>query len=167
MRTIHAKELSLEAFYTYGSYRSITDPEGPNLGEAPVDFFRDLIQQPLGRSTIASFSNGRFWKRDPVIDVCECHSECGEAFIPLDADVLLQVAPATMPDDPPFDDFVAFRILRGTLVVLRPGVWHHAPFVIGAEVVNTLYILPERAYATDGVTHRFPPEKRVRIKWAG
>ena len=125
-----------------------------------------MIQQPLGRSNIASFSNGRFWKRDLVIDVCECHNGCGEAFIPLDADVLLQVAPATMPDDPPFGVFEAFRVPQGTLVGLRPGVWHHAPFVIGAEPVNALYILPERAYATDGVMHRFPLEKRIRVEWA-
>ena len=42
-----------------------------------------------------------------------------------------------------------FRVPMGTMVVLRPGVWHHAPFTVDDDPANVLIVLPERTYAND------------------
>ncbi|MCK5328144.1 MAG: ureidoglycolate lyase [Candidatus Latescibacteria bacterium] len=57
-----------------------------------------------------------------------------------------------------------FRIPKGTMVVLRPGVWHHAPFVVNEPVANVLIILPERTYATDCTVVELEEKERIRIE---
>jgi ureidoglycolate lyase len=53
---------------------------------------------------------------------------------------------------------------RGTLVVLRPGTWHHAPFAIDDKPANVLIVLPERTYANDAVVVELEPAERIRIE---
>ena len=35
------------------------------------------------------------------------------------------------------------------MVTLLPGVWHHGPFCVDTDALQTLIILPERLYAYD------------------
>jgi ureidoglycolate lyase len=60
---------------------------------------------------------------------------------------------------------IPFGIPRGTLVVLRPGVWHHAPFTIDGKPANVLVVLPERTYANDCVVVELSAEEQVEILW--
>ena len=49
--------------------------------------------------------------------------------LPLDNDILLQVAPATGNNDPlPLDKMRVFFVPKGTAITIKPGVWHWGPF---------------------------------------
>ena len=62
MKTVQVEELSLEGFLPFGFYVQHIDPEGERIGEPPIEFFRDMVQQDLGGSSIASFSTCRVEK---------------------------------------------------------------------------------------------------------
>jgi ureidoglycolate lyase len=164
MRTVRTEALSAAAFLPFGNYANCFDPQGEYIGGEPIWFFRDLVQQSLGSATNASFSTCRVVPRPLVVTTLECHSFTGEVLLPLDEDVVIYVAPATPPAAPvPLDRLRAFDVPRGTLVALRPGVWHHAPLVRGTHPANVLVVLPERAYANDCSVVELAPDERVQI----
>jgi len=116
------------------------------------------------RVTIASFSTCRVEKRDLVIDATEFHGATGEGILPLDNDILIHVGPATPADvGPPLDKIHVFRVPKGTMVVLRPGVWHHAPFTPNDAPANVLIVLPERSYANDYEVVNLGGTDRLRV----
>ena len=117
----------------------------------------------LGINTKAYISLCRVLKRPTVVDMIEYHDGCGEGILPLDADVLIHVAPATPKGEIPLDRIEVFRIPRGTFVSLRAGVWHHAPFVVKSEVANALIVLPERTYAADCEVYEIAENQRTEI----
>ena len=163
MRSVGVEELFAEAFGQFGQFARMVDPETERIGAAPIEFFRDMAQQTL-TGPMVSFSTCRVEKRDLVIDVTEYHSSTGEVTLPLDNDVLIHVGPATPPQaDVPLDKFRVFRIPKGTLVSLRPGVWHHAPFTVNDEPANVLIALPERAYANDCTVVELKPDSQIAI----
>jgi ureidoglycolate lyase len=164
MKSLNVKKLEVGAFAPYGSFASMINPNTIRIGEEPVEFFRDMAQLDLGGSTIASLSVCRVLKRPLVVDVSEFHNACGEGILPLDADILIHVAPASPEPELQPEGIEIFRVPKGTLVCLRPGVWHHAPFVVDASVANTLIILPERTYARDCHVFQIPEEKKIQIK---
>ncbi len=84
--------------------------------------------------------------------------------LPLDNDVLIHVAPATPAAVVPLDKVRVFRVPRGTMVTLRPGVWHHAPFTANNQPANVLIVLPERTYANDCVVVKLDEKDRIRIE---
>lgn len=148
MRKEKIQELSLENFSKFGSFANMINPDTVKLGAEPIEFFRDMARLDLGCSTTASFSTCRVCTRPAVVDISEFHNSCGEGILPLDADALIHVAPAT-PGQLPIDDIEIFRVPKGTFVSLNRGIWHHAPFAHDADVANVLIVLPERTYAID------------------
>jgi hypothetical protein len=48
MKEMRWKNLSAEAFRVFGSYSCMGKPSGPHLGEAPIEFFGDMVQSILG-----------------------------------------------------------------------------------------------------------------------
>jgi hypothetical protein len=44
---------------------------------------------------------------------------------------------------------MAGALKQATMVVIKPGTWHHGPFSLGSEPANILVALPERTYAND------------------
>ena len=164
MSTATIKELTLQAFQPYGSFANMLNPQTPFLGEPPIQFFRDMLPLDLGTATTASFSVCRVETRPLVVDVVEYHNTCGEGILPLDGDVLIHVGPATPPGQIPLDSIEIFRVPKGTMVTLRAGVWHYAPFAINADAVNVLIVLPERTYAIDCVVHPLPENKQIVIE---
>ena len=167
MEHVTVQDLTFEAFNPYGTFASMLNPSAIKIGEEPIEFYRDMTQSDLGGSTKVSYSICRVLKRDPVVNVIEYHSTCGEGILPLDGDVVIHVAPATPNGEVPHDRIEVFRVPQGTLVTLRPGVWHHAPYADGCECVNVLIVLPERTYANDCVVVDLEPEEQVRIEGIG
>ena len=163
MNDIKVEPLTVEAFLPYGFYANMIHPDAPKFGAPPIEFFRDMVQQNLGGNSIVSFSVCRVQPRERVVDVAEIHSTHGETMLPLDGDMLLQVGLATPDAKPAADTFKVFRVPRGTLVTFRPGVWHHAPFVVGDEPLNILIVLPERAYANDCTVAQFEAAAKLRL----
>jgi ureidoglycolate lyase len=117
----------------------------------------------LGQISEAAFSVTRIQKREKIIDAMECHMRTGEGILPLDGDILIHVAPATPTDNIPLDQIEVFRVPKGTLITLRPGVWHCAPFVENENVVNVLIVLPERTYVNDVFFYMIPKEEQIGI----
>ncbi len=163
MKQLTWKKLSTEGFAKYGTCANMINPAGPRIGAEPIEFFRDMVQSQLGPATMASFGVCRVVRRPFVLDVSEYHNSCCEILLPLDGDVLMHVATAVAEKEFPFDQAEVFLVPRGTLCCLRPGVWHHAPFALGTDVVNCLVALPERTYMNDCTVYQFPEEKKIRI----
>ena len=165
MRTVKSRELTVDAFLPYGTYANLIDPTSEKFGSPPIEFFRDMVQQNLETSGSASFSTCRVERRDMIVDIVEYHSHTAEGILPIDNDVLIHVAVATAADGcVPVDKIVVFRIPKGTMVVIRPGVWHHAPFTANDRVANVLIILPERTYANDCKVFNISEKDRLRIE---
>jgi ureidoglycolate lyase len=167
MKQIEYKKLSLEGFAKFGSYANMINPVGPKLGAEPIEFYRDMVQSQLGVNPVASIGVCRVVKRPCVIDVSEYHDTCCELVLPQDGDVLMHVAPAVPEKEFPFDQAEVFLVPKGTICCLRPGVWHHAPFAFGVDVVNCLVVLPERTYMNDCKVYQFPQEKFLKIVGEG
>jgi len=165
MKKVKVEELTVEGFLPFGLYANLIDPSAEKLGAPPIEFFRDMVVQDLGGASLASFSTCRVEKRDPVIDVTEYHSSCGEGMLPLDGDILIHVGPASPADGTvPLDKIKIFRVPKGTMVVVRPGVWHHAPFVVDGDAANVLIVLPERTYANDCIVVELNEAERIRVE---
>ena len=150
MKTVSVEPLTPENFQEFGGFRDMLNPVSEMLGAPPIEFFPDMIQQALGNCQTVSYSNCRIGPSEPVINVAECHSSTAEMLMPLDADVLMWFAPASLPDAGfPGDKVRAFLVPNGTMVVIKPGAWHHGPFCLGSEPANILVALPERTCAND------------------
>lgn len=161
MQTIPVRALTLEAFQEFGTFTSLTDCRTSKIGSVPVEFFRDITGCNLG-NICPSFSVVKTWKREPVIDEAEQHFYTAEVLLPLDGDVVIFVAPSTN-REVPYKEIQAFAVPKNTLVTVKPGVWHKAPFPVKEEVVHSLIILPERTYANDCLVASFPEEQKLRI----
>ena len=157
------KELTNDAFKTYGTFANFFHPEGTKIEFGPIDFFPDMSVLPLGQANAAAFSIVKVQKRENIISEMECHMFTGEGTVPLNGDVLVCVAPATPKDVIPLDKIEVFRVPKGTLLILRPGVWHGAPFAENSDVVNVLAILPERTYVNDAYFYHIPKDKEIHI----
>ncbi|HVO19927.1 MAG TPA: ureidoglycolate lyase [Anaeromyxobacter sp.] len=172
MRDLTYHRLDPAAFAPYGSYAALMDPDAgarpaQRIGAPPVEFFRDLLQSGLGLDTTVSFGVCRVTRRPPVVDASEYHDASCEALMPMDGDVLVHVAPAVPGGRFPAEQAEVFLVPRGTMVVLRPGVWHHGPFALGAERVSCLVALPERLYQRDCHGVEIPPQDRIRVVGEG
>jgi len=164
MRTVKVEKLSLEAFKPFGSFADMLKPSGEKMGAPPIEFFRDMVQLDLGGATTASFSICLVKGRPAVVDVIEFHTSTGEGILPLDNPVLIHVAPAGPNDEVPLSKIRIFSVPRGTLVSLKPGVWHHAPFTAGKGAANVLIVLPERTYANDCNVEMLAEAERVTFR---
>lgn len=164
MKTIGYRKLTRDAFAPYGAFASILRPEGQRFGEPPVQFYRDMVQQYLGDTNTVSYSACVVRaKQEWIIENAEYHNHTCEAIVCLDGDYLMHVAPAIQTDGEPWDDMEVFLVPKGTMVMMRPGVWHQAGFPYGCDEVHILCALPERAYANDCIFVEAPAEKRIRV----
>jgi len=168
MKEITCKKLKPESFARFGSFADMIRPEANTpasvtLCNPPIEFFRDMLQSGLGLDSVASFGVCRVGPRPQVIDASEYHDGACEALMPIDGDVVIAVAPAVAGSAFPGDAAGAYLVPKGTMVVLRPGVWHHGPFVVGTETVSCLVALPERLYARDCVEIKLSEAEKIKI----
>jgi len=161
---IKIEKLTLAAYSQFGSFSNLINPNTEKIGASPVEFFRDQLQTPTTSNQNWSYSCCKVEKRPLVIDTLEFHSYTGEIVLPLDNDILLQVAPATANiSDIPLEKIRVFFIPKGTSVSIKPGVWHWAPFTANDKPVNILINLPERTYANDCKVVQLDQEDQISI----
>jgi ureidoglycolate lyase len=164
MKIVKVEELTTEKFLPFGFYANFINPEAEHLGQPPIQFFRDMVQQDFGGASIGSFSTCRVEKREYKIDKTEYHTSTAESILPLDNDILCHVGPATANDvGVPFDKIRVFRIPKGTMIVIRPGVWHHAPFTVNDAPANVLIAIPVRVYANDCIVVELDESDCIKI----
>ena len=149
MRMIKAQPLNLHSFRKYGEYVDLFSQDFVSIGEPPVEFFRDILQQPLNTQAAVSISTCLIQHRELTLDELEMHSHTGEGSLSLDGDILLTVAPATTSGEPDVNAIEVYQVPKGTYVSIRPGVWHCAAFASNRKSVHVMIVLPERAYAND------------------
>ena len=106
-------------------------------------------------------------RRPLVLDVSEYHNTTCEIVLPLDGDILMHTAVAIPEKEFPFDLVEVFFVPKGSVVCLRPGVWHHAPFAYRSDCVNCMIALPERTYMNDCVVFPFPADKHIAVTGDG
>lgn len=164
MYSTKVKELTLDAFKPYGCFANLIDPQTEAIGNGPTWFHRDILPLDLKQTSVASFSICRVVDRPLVVEVAEYHNHTTEGIIPLDGDIVIHVGVATTADVCPVDRFEAFRVPKGTMVTLKPGVWHHAPFTANGQPVNTIIVLPERTYVNDCIVWDIEGEDRTEIQ---
>jgi ureidoglycolate lyase len=165
MKIVSVESLTATAFQPFGSFCSMLAASDEKLGAPPLEFFRDMLPQSLGQATAVSYSICRVEERPLVIDATECHSHTAEMMMPLDADVLMHFGPATTPaDGPPLDRIRVFLVPKGTMVLLKPGTWHHGRFVLDGAPANALVALPERTYANDCTVVTLADGDPIRIE---
>ncbi|WP_069998975.1 ureidoglycolate lyase [Cellulosilyticum sp. I15G10I2] len=159
MRKIQAKPISAENFKSYGSFYSITHPTGHNLG----DFYHDHVLFPVSGDMPIAFSALVSKKPEKmIVTAAEYHNTTAEGVLPLDADVILHVAP---PSNKPVPELTeAFIVPMGTMVKLNTGVWHLAALPIDKEEVHVLIVLPERIYFNDCTIVEYATEDQIEIE---
>ncbi len=166
MKKIKVQPLSRDAFHKFGDYAMLIDPlSEPATGpkDAPIAFFRDMLPVELGGAAPA-FSTCRIMPRPMVVTDAEYHSHTCEAAMPLDQNAIIWVAPAGAGDELPVDEVEAFYVPMGTIVKLRPGVWHHALFAVEDRPLNAMIVLPERTYANDVCCISIPREQQLEVE---
>ncbi len=164
MPSVKVEELTPEAFRPFGTFVNMINPDTIAIGDKPIQFFRDMAPLAIAHPrSLPSFSICRVEKRPLVVDVTEMHTYTAEGNIPLDADALIHVAPATPNGVCPKDKIRVFRVPRGTFVTMNAGVWHHAPFAFGADALNMVIVLPERTYANDCLVVELEKKDQVKI----
>lgn len=163
MRKVKVKELSLAAFQEYGNFVGLANLKNYHFGEPPVEFFRDMLQQSLGGHDIVSYSANRIAQRPMIVTKSEFHSHTGEGLLPLDGDILIHAGPATRSHVFPANEIEIFHVPKLTLVTLKPGVWHHAPFAYKCDSVHVLIVLPERTYANDCTVLELKDDEKIEI----
>ena len=115
MRSIPAKELSLENFDQYGSFSRLINPDKVSVGPAIHEFFCDQLVYYTASTSPVGISTSRVLKRPVVVDTTEIHRCCGEVILPLDGDVYIHVGPRSDIDDPPYEKFELFRVPQKTI----------------------------------------------------
>jgi len=149
-RTVSIEKLSAEAFAPFGTFAKLINPQGNTFGTPPIQFTPDMLRLDMGGQSQLGISVCRVEWRPLVVDKAEFHTSTGEGILPLNAGVLIHVAPPSG-GVCPVDKIRIFRVPSGTCVVLHPGTWHHAPFV--ADKTNgsasVFILLPVRTYAND------------------
>ena len=161
MREIKAERLSLENYHSFGEFADLTDPKGEYIGSGEVLFYRDMVSVYTG-SVMTGFSIVQTEKREMIPDEAEQHKAGTEILLPLDDDIVIFVAPATDGFYPSGKE-KAYIVPKGTMVTIKPGVWHKAPFPVNKEDANTLVILPEREYALDCIVEKIGEDQRFRV----
>lgn len=158
------EKLTTDSFAPFGYFAKMINPKAEFVGSTPTEFYRDILQLDLGCATKASFSICRATKRPEIVTTTEIHSSYGEGILPLDNDVLIHVAPADRNGVIPVEKIRVFSVPKGTCVVLKPGVFHHAPFVAKGELANVLIVLLERTYANDCQVFELTDKQKVAIE---
>ena len=161
METIIAKKLTLESYHPYGEFANLVQPEGQYIGDYPARFFRDMVSVYTGNA-VTSFSIVHTDRQEMVPTEAEQHASATEVLLPLEDDIVIFVAPAT-DKRYPYGQTEAFIVPKGTLITIKPGVWHKAPYPVNRDKAATLVILPEREYALDCYVMAIDSERNFRI----
>jgi ureidoglycolate lyase len=163
---LYVEALSRESFNPFGSFQAVSCEGSVFTGEYPIRFYRDLAVQTTD-STSLGWSICQVKPREFAIDTAEFHSRTSEGLMPLNGDMLFFVAPAVPAGHPfPVDKVRVFHVPQYTTIIIRPGVWHHAPFAINSEILNVLVLLPERTYANDCHIERLSDEGRLKLEYS-
>lgn len=158
MRTIKAQKLDPVKFAPYGEYFDLLHPTGQHLG----GFYHDHLLFPVSGVMPMAYSSLVVDKPELIIiDRDEYHDDTGELSLCLDDDVVIHVTTAS--SDPHPEDMEAFIIPRGTIVAIKPGVFHMCSYPVSLKQAHILIGLPERTYKRDCTVVEYGKNEQVEI----
>lgn len=164
MFEIKVKKLTKEGFERYGSYINLVDNDRAKLGEAPNEYYRDLMPSYTA-TTVNSGAICRVKNMPMIIKEVEYSNSFEKTMLPLDGDIVIFVGDGSVKGDPiPLKKYESFLVPQYTLVKLRIGVWHHAPFAHNERpFTNVLIMSRPRFYVNDIFATELPEEDFIRI----
>ncbi|MDR7869293.1 MAG: hypothetical protein RIN55_00440 [Tissierellaceae bacterium] len=164
MREIKIKQLTKESFERYGSYINLIDNDRAKLGNTPNEYYRDLMPSYIGE-TVSSGAICRVKNMPMIIKEVEYSDTFEKTMLPLDGDIVIFVGDGIAQGDPiPLDKLEAFLVPQYTLVKLRIGVWHHAPFAHNElSHTNVLIMSRPRFYVNDIFATDLSEEDFIKI----
>lgn len=161
MKILTPEALDARSFRKLGEFVDLLAAADLDTGETAEErFFPDLLRLTNnGKDVCLSITRVR--GRPGKITTAELHSDCCEGILPLDGDVYLYAAPPFW--YPKLEETRLFRVPKGTLVKLKPGVIHGAPISVTGAPVNVLILLPERTYSNDCQFMDLEEEKQMTV----
>ena len=146
MREVKAVKINAADFAPYGTFCSMTEPEGYPLEGEIHKFYPDRISGTCV-GTMA-FSPIEVRKDERIVKMAEYHTTTWEGIVALDDDMLIHVAPAS--GGTPVPELAkAFLVPKGCMVKINAAIWHLCPLPANNEVLHAMIVLPECTYAND------------------
>ena len=146
MRELKATKINAADFAPFGTFFSMTEPEGYPLQGEIHKFYPDSISGTCMGSI--GFSPIAVHKDERIVKAAEYHTTTWEGIVALDDDMIIHVAPASA--GAPVPELTrAFIVPKGTMVKINTAIWHLCPLPLNNEVLHAMIILPECTYAND------------------
>ena len=146
MRELKATKINAADFAPFGTFFSMTEPEGYPLHGEIHKFYPDRISGTCMGSI--GFSPIAVHKDERIVKAAEYHTTTWEGIVALDDDMIIHVAPASA--GAPVPELTrAFIVPKGTMVKINTAIWHLCPLPLNNEVLHAMIILPECTYAND------------------
>ena len=121
MREVKAVKITATDFAPYGTFCSMTEPEGYPLEGEIHKFYPDRISGTCV-GTMA-FSPIEVHKDERIVKMTEYHTTTWEGIVALDDDMLIHVAPAS--GGTPVPELAkAFLVPKGCMVKINAAIWH-------------------------------------------
>ena len=147
MKTVKVEKLTRESFAPFGTFYTMSSPDGYALCGELHSFYPDRVtadsNHRIGFSPITVKKPERM-----IITQQEYHTTTWEMILPLNDDMILHVAPASA-GTIVTEYAKAFLVPKGTLVKMNAAIWHLAPLPANADSLTAMIILPECTYAND------------------
>ena len=160
MRELTAVKINVSDFAPFGTFYSMTEPEGYPLQGEIHSFYPDRISGTCMGSI--GFSPISVKKDDRVVKMAEYHTTTWEGIVALDDDMIIHVAPAS--GGTPVPELTkAFIVPKGCMVKINPAIWHLCPLPVHNDVLHAMIILPECTYANDCTVVEFSQEDWFNI----
>lgn len=139
--------LERESFRKLGDFENLLELSDVYSGKKVDEgFFPDALRLDNdGQATSVSIT--KVCGKPKIIRNVEYHSRSCEGILPLDGDVYIFAAPAFWYLK--LEETRLFKVPKGTMVKLKPGVVHGAPISADGSPVNVMILLPERTYSND------------------
>ena len=161
MKQIKLEKITAETFAPFGSFSSMTQPDGYALEGEIHCFFPDRMTMH-GNCNMA-YSPILVEKKLPrIVKAVEYHTTTSEMILPMNDDMIIHVAPATAGTLVP-ELTKAFLVPMGTMVKINTAIWHLAPLPANKDVLQAMIILPECIYMNDCTVVDLPEEMQFEI----
>lgn len=161
MIEIKTEELTHEGFSPFGTFYSMTEPQGHSLNGEIHRFFPDRISESYG--TRVGFSPILVKKpAKMIVKQVEYHTTTPEMILPLNDDMIIHAAPASA-GVPVTNLTKAFLVPKGVMVKINTAIWHLAPLPANEDELQAMIILPECTYANDCTVVSLAEEEQFQI----
>ena len=164
---LKVQPLNAQVFAPFGEIVALPQQRKPSGSLEGLDFWADLVPlQDIGAPYGVGYAT---LDKRPFVQTCaERHMGTQELLHAIGGDMVVVVGAADHPDEPnrlpAMEGFRAFRVSAGDTVIMKPGVWHWAPFA-ATGAMRLLVIYKADTGQTDVGYADFPPGKTLELEF--